>query len=256
MSTTQINATELITNLAEQHITNAIVNAAKGKTNKRSKKMTLADEIRGCFDIEKFLNDATATIEDLINRKIEEALASEKPTKKRAYKKGKVQPVVVDEVVEKPTDEVIEKPTDEVIEKPTDEVIEKPTDEVIEKPTDEVVEKKTKKPRVSKKDKPNEVADSNEKPKKKVTKKDKSVEVSDSDASETDDKVTKKTKRTVKKKIQTPIIENVIEPGTTVEPELQNDIDNQDDSSVKTSDFIQPLSISNELEEEELSDIE
>jgi len=246
MTTAQINATELITNLAEQHITNAIVTAAKGKTNKRSKKMmTLADEIRGCFDIEKFLNDATATIEDLINRKIEEALASEKPTKKRAYKKGKVQPVVVDEVV---VDEVV---VDEVV---VDEVVEKPTDEVVEKPTDEVVEKKTKKPRVSKKDKTDEVV--TEKPKKKVSKKDKSVEVSDSDASETDDKVTKKTKRTVKKKTQTPIIENVIEPGTTVETELQNDIDNQDDSSVKTSDFIQPLSISNELEEEDLSDIE
>ena len=55
MSTTEnqtMNATQIIVDLAEQHITNAIVNAAKGKPVKKSKKgATLADEIMACFNL-------------------------------------------------------------------------------------------------------------------------------------------------------------------------------------------------------------
>jgi hypothetical protein len=58
------------------------------------------------------------------------------------------------------------------------------------------------------------------------------------------------------KKVTTPVLP-VVMPDEEVLQESQDDMPNQeDDSSVATADFIRPLSISDELEEEELSEIE
>ena len=86
----KLNATEIIEELAGQHITNDIVNAAKGKYNKKAKCATIADEISACFDFEQFIIDASTKITELINRKVEEAVnAYEKTNKgKKQNKKG------------------------------------------------------------------------------------------------------------------------------------------------------------------------
>jgi hypothetical protein len=325
IETLQMNATQLITDLAEQQITTAIVNAAKGKTQKKAKKMTLSDEIRSCFNIEKFLNDAVASIEELITIKINEALA-EKPTVKRAAKK-KVSTVseqvmnvnetvdtmeittkdAVEEKEVKPTKKrsskkaIFEQSSDssdnkEVIEESNSKkkrsqkdkktVVDEP--KVVDEQSIHVVDTNThndseitsedkpkKKPAPTKSKKINgestsETVDtkndsitisSDDKPKKKrpATKSKTSTEVSDSDT-ET------QTKKPKKKNTKA---ESLVLTSEKTVDEIANEIQNMniaddanhlqqddDDSSVKTSDFIQPLTITDELEEEELSDIE
>jgi hypothetical protein len=331
IETLQMNATQLITDLAEQQITTAIVNAAKGKTQKKAKKMTLSDEIRSCFNIEKFLNDAVASIEELITIKINEAVA-EKPTVKRASKKKvstvSEQVMNVNETVD--TMEITSK--DEVEEKEV-----KPTKKrsskkaIFEKSSDssdnkEVIEESNSKKKRAQKDKKTVVDEpivvheqsinavdnnthndseitSEDKPKKKraPTKSKKitgestsetldtindSMTISSDDKSKSDHKPKKKRAPT-KSKTSTEVSDSDTETQTkkpkkkntkaeslvltsekTVD-EIANEIQNMniaddanhlqqddDDSSVKTSDFIQPLTITDELEEEELSDIE
>ena len=270
------NTTEMITALAEQHITEAIVNAAKGKTmNKRTKKLSLSDEIKSCFDVEKFLNNAAATIEELISRKVEEALSAasvaDKPKKKRAPAKKAAE--VTDSDAEAPAEVTQAVPSDEeakpkkkrAAKKVTIEASVQATDHAevtaevtIEAPAEEPAEAPMpKKKRAPAKKATVEATVEAPKPKEKkarVTKKDKKVEVSDSDASDSEKP---KKKRTVKK-VTTPVLP-VSVPETEAEEVLepvQDQQDMADDSSVNTADFIQPLSISDELEEEELSDIE
>ena len=273
------NTTEMITALAEQHITEAIVNAAKGKTtNKRTKKLSLSDEIKACFDIEKFLNNAAATIEELILRKVEEAVSAvtvenaEKPKKKRAPTKKDVvseSEVAAEVTTEAPPSNEETKPKRKraVAKKVTAEAsvqasVEVEASTVVNaEPTVEVEAPKPKKVRVKKATVETTVETTVEasKPKEKkarVSKKDKQVEVSDSDASDSE----KPKKKRVTKKVTTPVLP-VEMPKTEATPEevlepVEHQEDTQDDSSVNTSDFIRPLSISNELEEEELSDID
>jgi hypothetical protein len=272
------NTTEMITALAQEHITEAIVNAAKGKTtNKRSKKISLSDEIKSCFDIEKFLNNAAATIEELILRKVEEALSAaattEKPKKRAPAKKKEV--VTEPEVTEVNTEieaisseeakpkkkRVAKKTTVEAsVQASTDSPVE--IEQVVEVSATTVTEveapkPKEKKSRVTKKvttvEPTVEAPKPNEK-KRRVTKKDKPVEVSDSDASDSE----KPKKKRVIKKVTTPVlpVADIAEAEVNaITEEVIEQID-QDDSSVATSDFIRPISISDELEEEELSDIE
>ena len=79
--------------------------------------------------------------------------------------------------------------------------------------------------------------------------KEKPVDVSDSD----EDENKAKKKRIVKKKLNDIII-TVKEADNNEKPSTEEE--DYDISSVKTTDFIKPLSISNELEEEDLSDID
>jgi hypothetical protein len=264
------NTTEMITALAEQHITEAIVNAAKGKTiNKRTKKLTLSDEIKACFDIEKFLNNAAATIEELILRKVEEAVSAaasnEKPKKKRAPAAKKV--VVTETETEAvPSHEETKPKKKRAAKKVTveasvqasaeiDTSVEEPVSQIdtsVEEPVSQIEKPKLKKARTSKKVTTADVEEAKPKGKKtRAPKKDKPVDVSDSDTSDSEKP---KKKRNIKK-VTAPVLPGVTMPDVEVEVEVEaeNDVD---DSSVATADFIRPLSISNELEEEELSDIE
>ena len=97
---TTINTTEIIAELAGQYITENIVNAAKGATKgaakgaakgvtKGAKKgavkddktpvlSSFTDEIAACFDFEQFILNASVKIQELINRKIEEAIETNK----------------------------------------------------------------------------------------------------------------------------------------------------------------------------------
>jgi len=75
--------------------------------------------------------------------------------------------------------------------------------------------------------------------------------VSDSDASDSE----KPKKKRATKKVTTPVLP-VVTTEEVVEAEAEAENNDLDDSSVATTDFLRPLSISNELEEEELSDIE
>ena len=283
------NTTQMITALAEQHITEAIVNAAKGKTiNKRTKKLSLLDEIKACFDVEKFLNNAAATIEELILRKVEEAVSAatienaEKPKKKRAPTKKTVvtesEATDAEVTTEAPPSDEETKPKKKraVAKKVTAEASVQASVEVEEsfqapveveastvvdaEPTIEIEAPKPKKVRIKKVTveptvEPTvgvEVPKPKEK-KARVSKKDKQVEVSDSDASDSE----KPKKKRVAKKVTTPVLP-VEMPETEAKSEevLEPVEDMPDDSSVNTSDFIRPMSISNELEEEELSDID
>ena len=264
-------ATELIVEMAEKHITTAIVNAAKGATKgkpiiKRTKKLTLSDEIRGCFDIEKFLADAATAIDTLIARKVEEATtaALEKPKRVRPSKKDKKitddeptieptieQTVVLDEQPKKKRAPKKKEPT--VAEEQPTVAEEQPT--VVEEQPTVTEEQPPKKKRAPKKKEPTVVEEQpivveeqptvvEEQPKKKRAAKKKSVIVPDSDASDSDSP----------KKNNTPVLLIPTESGE--QNQHENEPEN-DDSSVNTSDFVQPgLSISNELEEDELSEID
>jgi len=277
------NTTQLITALAEKHITEAIVNAAKGKTvNKRTKKLSLSDEIKACFDVEQFLNNAAETIEKLILRKVEEAVSAasanlEKPKNKRAPKKSVVINSESDssEITEAvPSDKEVKPKKKRVVKKVvtteasvqatedvlvTAEVVTTEQPVVLEVPT-KVQEPKPKKKRANTNTLTDGVpveAPKQKEKKARITKKDKQVEVSDSDASDSE----KPKKKRIVKKVTTPILP--IDPMLEVQeqPEyvveaVQEQEDIADDSSVRTADFIRPLSISNELEEEDLSDIE
>lgn len=288
-----VNTTEMITAIAEQHITEAIVNAAKGKTNnKRTKKLSLSDEIKACFDIEKFLNNAATTIEELISRKVEEAVAAatsanaEKPKKKRApakkatvtdsdgeaeteavpsdeeakpKKKRAPKKVTIEASVQATDDAPVEaslQASDKLVEaslQATDDASVEASVEGSVEASVEVEAPKPKKVRVTKKATVEASVEAT-KPKEKtarVTKKDKEVEVSDSDASDSE----KPKKKRTAKKVTTPVLpeDQNQEPE---EPVNEPIVEIEDDSSIATTDFIRPLSISNELEEEELSDIE
>jgi hypothetical protein len=283
MSTTTDNQTQTATNLivemAEKHITTAIVNAAKGDTKgkpiiKRTKKLTLSDEIRGCFDIERFLADAATNIETLIARKVEEATtaALEKPKRVRPSKKDKKitdDEATIEATVEPTVEATIEATVEPTVEQPkkkrapkkkeptvTEEqptvveeqpiVVEEQPTVVEEQPT--VVEEQPKKKRPLKKKEPTVTEEQptvvEEQPKKKRAAKKKSVIVPDSDASDSDSP----------KKNDTPVLLIPTESGEQNQDENEQE---NDDSSVNTSDFVkQGLSISNELEEDELSEID
>ena len=120
---------------------------------------------------------------------------------------------------------------------------------------EEAKTEKPKKKRASKK-----VVDDEAKPKKKTAikvKKTTDTEVSDSDSDEPNEDKPKKKPVSKSKKVELPV-EEVIEPVKNgfLEPVVNMEDNEADDSSVKTSDFIQPLTITDELEEDELSDIE
>ena len=281
MSSNIDTTTELVTAIAEMQITETIVNAAKGKPIKRAKKMSLSEEIKACFDFEQFIVNTTVKFEELIKRKVEEAVSeatkniakieivTEKPKVKRATKKA----TTVDDtihVTQESNKQTIEEAKDEeeakteekakpeeeakpkratkkvvatVVEAPNNTEENKET-ETKEKPKTKRVKKLVKDVNQPQENKPQENKPKERKPR---TKKDKTVEVSDSDSSDSE----KPTQKKVIKKTNTPVLPE------TPEKETEEPLEELDDeSSVKTTDFIQPLSISNELEEEELSDIE
>ena len=346
-----INTTEIIAELAGQYITDNIVNAAKGVTKgatkgaakgvtKGAKKgavkddktpvlSSFTDEIAACFDFEQFILNASVKIQELINRKIEEAIETNKTDassnnivepvvevkKKRATKKNEEQngevtkrkratkkneepvvvveePVVVVEepvavieepvavieeqvvvveepvavieeqvvVTEEPVVVAVEKPKRKRVTKkpiePIEEPIEKPLEEPVIKPVEEPVikpveEKKTKR---GNKDK---CIDTDKKNKKCVLKK-KEVEVSDSDSVKSEKK---DTTLVLNKEQQHELHELYVNNYSAKESEMPKSHELYDEEkSVNTSDFIQPLSCIDELQEEELlsdlSDIE
>lgn len=113
MSATKNTATEIIVGLAEEHLTSKIVDAAKGKTTRLS---GLAKEIRNCFNIENFLAEATSAIEQLIEKKIEDALKKVDTKKSRVSKKKVVveAPVEAEEAPVEAEAPVVEAPVVEV----------------------------------------------------------------------------------------------------------------------------------------------
>lgn len=293
MSTTINNNTnELINELEIHEITDAIVNAAKGnKPVKKSKKtVSLTDEIKSCFNDDKSMNESIASIEELIKAKVDAAIAltqaqaaaaDTKPKKKRATKDTKVVADTSDTVVDTDstdaTTTVEDLPTNKkratkakkvVIEDPPQvDPVDGITD-ILEATSlnDTVEEAKTEKPKKKRATKAATV-DDEAKPKKKTTVKVKKAaqdtEVSDSDSDEPNTVVPteEKPKKMPKKKVSVAAAatEDVIEPvnNICIEPVAVIMEDNEaDDSSVKTSDFIEPLTITDELEEDELSDIE
>jgi len=270
--------------------------AKGNKPVKKSKKtVSLTDEIKSCFNDDKSMNESIASIEELIKAKVDAAIASTqaqavaadtKPKKKRATKDANTKVVEVEEpsttvdtttvdttttVADLPakkkrgSKKVVEEPQQVEVIDSVDEISDILAKTSLNDTTTEVVEEakteKPKKKRASKK-----VVDDEAKPKKKTAvkvKKTTDTEVSDSDSDEpntlvptTEDKPKKKPV-SKSKKVELPV-EEVIEPVKNgfLEPVVNMEDNEADDSSVKTSDFIQPLTITDELEEDELSDIE
>lgn len=223
MSATKNTATEIIVGLAEEHLTSKIVDAAKGKTTRLS---GLAKEIRNCFNIENFLAEATSAIEQLIEKKIEDALKKVDTKKSRVSKKK----VVVEAPVEAPVVEAPAPVEAEVVE------AEAPVVQVSEPQEPAVKEKK-----------------------KRVYKKKVVVEAPVEQVSESQEPVVKEKKKRAIKKKETPV--EVEEPkgnrpSTPILPDSpEKDADAEAETNeILISDFIQP--IGDELQEEELSEIE
>lgn len=263
---------------------------------KSKKTVSLTDEIKACFNDDKSMNESIASIEELIKAKVDAAIASTqaqavaadtKPKKKRATKDTNTKVVESEEsttvdntTVDNTTTTVADLPAKKkratkakkVVEEPQQVEVIDSVDEIsdilaktsLNDATAEVVEEtKTEKPK--KKSASKKVVDEEAKPKKKTAvkvKKTTDTEVSDSDSDEpntlvpTEDKPKKKPV-SKSKKVELPV-EEVIEPVKNgfLEPVVNMEDNEADDSSVKTSDFIQPLTITDELEEDELSDIE
>lgn len=263
---------------------------------KSKKTVSLTDEIKSCFNYDKSMNESIASIEELIKAKVDAAIAltqaqaaaDTKPKKKRATKDTKVVAADADATTDSQADAhatVEDLPTKKkratkakkVVIEDTPQV--DPVDEITDilastslndtTETSEVVEEaKTEKPKKKRATKAAAATvDDEAKPKKKtavkVKKAAQDTEVSDSDSDEPNTVVPteEKPKKIPKKKVSVAAAatEDVIEPvnNICIEPVAVIMEDNEaDDSSVKTSDFIEPLTITDELEEDELSDIE
>jgi hypothetical protein len=280
MSATKNTATEIIVGLAEEHLTSKIVDAAKGKTTRLS---GLAKEIRNCFNIENFLAEATSAIEQLIEKKIEDALKKVDTKKSRVSKKKVVveapveaeeAPVEAEEgpveapVVEAPVVQVSE-PQEPVVKEKKKRVYKKKV--VVEAPVVEAPVEAEEAPveaPVEQVSEPQEPAAVKEKKKRAIKKKEAPVEqVSESQEPTV---VKEKKKRAIKKKeapveTEAPVVEApVVEveepkenrPSTPILPDSpEKDADAETETNeIPISDFIQP--IGDELQEEELSEIE
>ena len=248
MSATKNTATEIIVGLAEEHLTSKIVDAAKGKTTRLS---GLAKEIRNCFNIENFLAEATSAIEQLIEKKIEDALKKVDTKKSRVSKKKVVveAPVVEAEApvvqVSEPQEPAVKEKKKRVYKKKV--VVEAPV-EAEEAPVEAPVEQ------VSESQEPAAV-----KEKKKRAIKKKEAPVDQVSESQEPVAVKEKKKRAIKKK-EAPVVEveepKENRPSTPILPDSpEKDADAEAETNeIPISDFIQP--IGDELQEEELSEIE
>ena len=265
MSATKNTATEIIVGLAEEHLTSKIVDAAKGKTTRLS---GLAKEIRNCFNIENFLAEATSAIEQLIEKKIEDALKKVDTKKSRVSKKKVVveapveAPVEAEEAEEAPVVQVSE-PQEPVVKEKKKRVYKKKV--VVEAEEAPVVES----PVVEAEEAPVvQVSESQEpaavKEKKKRAIKKKEAPVEQVGESQEPAAVKEKKKRAIKKKeapVEAPVeAEEPKEnrPSTPILPDSpEKDADAEaeaETNEIPISDFIQP--IGDELQEEELSEIE
>jgi len=266
------------------------------QVKKSKKVVSLTDEIKACFNDDKSMNESIASIEELIKAKVDAAIASTqaqavvadtKPKKKRATKDANTKVVEAEEpsttvdtttvdtttvdttttVADLPAKKKRASKAKKVVKEPQQVEVIDSVDEIsdilaktsLNDATTEVAEEakteKPKKKRASKK-----VVDDEAKPKKKTAvkvKKTTDTEVSDSDSDEPNEDKPKKKPVSKSKKVELPL-EEVIEPVKNgfLEPVVNMEDNEADDSSVKTSDFIQPLTITDELEEDELSDIE
>ena len=272
MSTTTNNTNELINELEINEITDAIVNAAKGnKPVKKSKKIvSLTDEIKSCFNSDKCMNESIASLEELIKAKVDAAIAfTTSQATTNLNKKQKTKDTKISE--ETNTMVLVEKKkratkAKKVEPNTTTDVVEPITTDVVEPIATTSLVETSEKPKKKRAPRSVSSATDDAKPKKKSSavkvKKTIDTEVSDSDSDEPitahateGDKPKKKTASKSKKVLE--IAQQLIEPvkNIYINPIIDTEEDNNDDSSVKTSDFIEPLTITDELEEDTLSDI-
>ena len=331
MSSSITETTQLIAAMAQEHITDVIVSAVKGKASKMKPKqetISFADEILACFNMQKFAEEAAKNLERLFNRKFDldndseqdDALFKKKldkqeppaaaPKKSRAKKsndettdetdvipakcknprakKAKATTESVAEPVAEPVTEPVAEPVTEPVAEPVAEPVKvkkpraKKSQKVVEA-SEEVVDvaaseepvtiavseepvalakeptKKSKKV-VSNKE-PLAVVDNTTKPVKSKVKKvtiasEESTEIVESQPKEKKVK-SKPTKKNVESESQT-FVENssIEEEPIHQSTPILNLLDIIEEDSIQTDDFrIVPLNITNELEEDMLSEI-